>query len=178
MVVMKSRFALTYVAAALCLLISIDVVAQQLPRLQEENLAGNQVVLPDAASGKVAVLVMGFTHASKTPTEAWAKRVQADFGKTTGFELYQLPVLEEVPRMIRSMVISGIKKGVPENQRATFIPVLHKEDELKKLVGYKEADDAYMVVLDRSGQVAYQTHSATPDSGYAQLRAKLENLLK
>jgi len=44
---------------------------QQFPRLEEENLNGQQVVLPDAASGKVAVFVMGFSKTSKTPTEAW-----------------------------------------------------------------------------------------------------------
>jgi hypothetical protein len=76
------------------------------------------------------------------------------------------------------MVISGIKKGVPENQRANFIPVLHHEADIKSLVSYKEADDAYIVVLDRGGKIAYQTHSAAPGQGYANLRAKVESLLQ
>ena len=166
------------IALAIFLSMSLDAVAQQFPRLQEENLAGKQVVLPDAASGKVAVLVFGFTHASQTPTGAWAKRIQGDFGKSVRFELYQLPVLEEAPRLIRGMITSGIKKGVPEDQRANFIPVMHNEAELKKLVGYKEPDDAYLVVLDGRGKVAFQTHGATPEPNYVQLRAKVESLLK
>jgi predicted transcriptional regulator len=76
------------------------------------------------------------------------------------------------------MITSGMKKGVPENQRANFVPVMHSEAELKKLVGYKESDDAYLVVLDRRGKVVFQTHGATSDRNYAPLRAKLENLLK
>jgi hypothetical protein len=55
---------------------------------------------------------------------------------------------------------------------------MHNEAELKKLVAYKEADDAYIVVLDRSGQIAYQTHSANPDPSYAALRSKVESLLQ
>ena len=177
---MRIRGAVTIVivAFATCLSMSFAAAAQQLPRLQEEDLAGHQVVLPDAASGKVAVLVFGFTHASQTPTEAWAKRLETDFGKSPGFALYQLPVIEEAPRLIRGMITSGMKKGVPENARANFVPVMHNEAELKKLVGYKEADDAYLVVLDRSGQIAYQTHSANPGPNYPALRTKLENLLK
>ena len=65
--------------------------------------------------------------------------------------------------MIRGMIVSGIKKGVPESQRANFLIVVHQEDELQKLVGYKEADDAYIVVLDRNGKVAYQTHGGSVD---------------
>jgi hypothetical protein len=175
---MRIRFAVVPAVLAVCLSMPLGAAAQQLPRLQEENLAGQQVVLPDAASGKVAVLIFGFSRASQTPTEAWAKRIGSDFGKSSGFELYRLPVLEEAPRFIRGMITSGMKKGVPENQRANFVPVMHSEAELKKLVGYKESDEAYLVVLDRRGKVVFQTHGATSDPNYAPLRAKLENLLK
>ena len=174
----RCTIAVVPLALAVCVSLSLGAAAQQFPRLQEDNLAGHQVVLPDVASGKVAVLVLGFSRGSSTPTGAWAKRIQSDFGKTPGFGLYHLAVLEAVPRMFRGMIISGIKKGVPENEQANFIPVLHDEAELKKLVGYKEPDDAYVIVLDRSGNIACQTHGATPDPNYPQLRAKVERLLK
>jgi hypothetical protein len=152
--------------------------AQQFPHLQEENLNGRQVTLPDAAAGKVAVLVLGFSHASSTPTGAWAKRAQEDFGKNPNFVLYQLAVIEEAPRFVRGMITSGIKKGIPENQRGYFVPVVHDEAELKKLVNYKEADDAYIVVLDRGGKVVYQTHGATVGAAYDELHTKVQTLLK
>ena len=120
----------------------------------------------------------GLLQASKTPTEAWAKRIESDFGKTSGFALYQMPVLEAVPKVIRGLVISGIKKGVPESERANFVPVLHNEDDLKKLVGFKGEDDAYMVVADRSGSVSYQTHGSSVDPGNAELKGKVQALLK
>ena len=41
-------------------------------------------------------------------------------------------MLEEVPGFIRGMVISNIKKDVPENRREYFIPVLRGESDLKK----------------------------------------------
>ena len=172
---MKMRLAVFTVAVAL---LASTAAAQQFPRLQEENLAGQQVVLPDAAAGKIAVLVLGFSHASGTPTGAWAKRATEEFGKNPGFVLYQLAVIEDAPRLVRGMITSGMKKGVPDSQRATFIPVVHDEAALKALVGYKAEDDAYIVVLDRGGKVVYQTHAATVDPGYAELRAKLAGLLK
>ncbi len=174
----RRSLVIVFVALWFCLLVSVEAAAQQFPHLQEENLAGQQAVLPDAAAGKVAVLVLGFSHASKMPTEAWAKRILSDFGKTPGFELYQLAVLQAVPRMFRGMIISGIKKDVPESQRANFLPVLHNEDELQKLVGFKQPDDAYVVVLDRSGKVAYQTHAGSVDPGYAEFHAKVQGLLQ
>jgi hypothetical protein len=161
-----------------CLFPSVNATAQQFPHLQEDNLAGRQVTLPDATSGRVSVLVLGFSHASGTPTGAWAKRIQSDFGRSPGFALYQLAVLEAAPRMIRGMIVSSIKKGVPTSQHANFLIVVHQEAELQKLVGYKEADDAYIVVLDRDGKVVYQTHGSSVDPAYTEFRGKLQPLLK
>jgi hypothetical protein len=166
------------VAFALCSVLAGSMNGQSFPRLQEENLNGQQVVLPDAAAGKVAVLIFGFTRSSQTSTSSWAKRVQADYGKTASIAWYQLPVLEEAPRLIRGMIVSGMKKGVVADIHANFVPVMHDEAELKKLVGYKEADDAYIVVLDRSAKVAWQTHAASADAGYSELQAKVAALLK
>ena len=150
---------------------------QMMLRVEGESIAGRKVVLPDAAKGHVAVLVLGFTKASKTPTSAWGSRIASEFGSQSGFELYQLPVLEDVPRLIRGMVVSGMKKGVKENMRDHFVPLFEHESELKKLVGYREPDDAYLVVLDPSGEIVDQVHGTFSDALYARLREALHKLL-
>jgi len=149
-----------------------------MPTLAGDSLAGTKVVLPDAAAGKVAVLIFGFTHASKVPTGAWADKIRADFGTRPSFEIYQLPVLEDVPRFVRGMVTSGIRKGVPENVRDHFIPILHGEADLKKLVSYKEQDDAYIVILGRTGTIVQKTHGVLNDANYAPVKSQIESLLK
>ena len=149
-----------------------------LPKIQGETLNKHQIVLPAAASGKVAVLVFGFTDKSKKQTTEWGKEISKQFAEQKDFELYQLPVLEDVPRLIRGMVISGIRKGVPENERDHFVIVLQGEDDLKTLVGYKEEDDAYLVILDRSGNIARQRHGAPTADAVSQLNADVAALLR
>lgn len=174
---MRLNFRLMRLSIVVCALLGA-ATAQQFPQLHEENLAGQQVVLPDAIAGKIAVLVFGFSRASENSTGPWMKHLRDDFGKNASVALYQLPVIEEAPRMIRGMITSGMKKGVPEAERATFVPVMHNEAELKKIVNYKEPDDAYAILLDRTGKIVYQTHSGPDVSGYTELRTKLQSLLK
>ena len=150
---------------------------QQLPKIEGETFAGRHVVFPDTTSGNITVLVLGFTKASKTPTSEWARKLSADFGSRPGFELYQLPVLEDVPRLLRGMVISGIKKGVADNNRDRFVPILQGEAELKKVVNYHEPDDAYLIMLDGTGRIVQQTHGSLIDSNYSPLFAKIQSLL-
>jgi hypothetical protein len=86
-------------------------------------------------------------------------------------------VLESVPRFIRGMVISGMKKGVKADRRDHFVPILQAEAALKKLVGYKEPDDAYLVVLNPAGQIVRQLHGPFSDSAYDGLRGELQTML-
>jgi hypothetical protein len=146
-----------------------------IPHLEGDSLSGHHVVLPDVAAGKVAVLILGFTRASKGPTSAWSKQLFADYGQQAGVAIYQLPVLQEVPRLIRSFVISGMRKDVPQSLQDHFVPILSGEAELKKTVGYKEPDDAYMILLDKSGKIAQQQHGVFKDADYAQFRKLLDS---
>jgi len=148
-----------------------------MPKVEGDSFSGRHVVLPDDSKGKVAVLVFGFTKASKTPTSLWAQKTLGEFGSNAGFELYQLPVLEDVPRLIRGMVISGIKKGVPEKVHDHFVPIVHGEAELKKFVNYSEPDDAYLVTLNPVGNVTQQLHGPFTDAAYTQLRVQIQSLL-
>ncbi len=147
--------------------------ASRLPRIEGDSLAGPHVVLPDSCAGKVALLVFGFTKASKNQTSAWASAISKDFAGQREVELYQLPVLEDVPRFVRGMVISGIKKGVAENARPHFVPILEGQAELKKLVMFTEPDDAYLIVLDRDGKIAQQRHGAVNDAAVSDLRVTI-----
>ena len=156
---------------------SLAQVAQVMPTIEGESFTDHKVVLPDAARGKVAVLIFGFTKASKEPTSAWADKIHNEFGSRSGFEMYQLPVLEDVPRFIRGMVISSMKKGVRENMRDHFVPILQHESELKTFVNYHEKDDAYLVVLDASGRVINQMHGPFSDPTYSQLKSEIQKEL-
>jgi hypothetical protein len=171
------RSATFFLDLILCTGIGFAQTNQPMPHIEGESFAGQKIALPNATHGKVAVLVFGFTKASKVPTSAWGQKINAEFGNRSDFELYELPVLEDVPRFIRGMVISSIKKGVPENRRAHFVPIVQNEAELKKLVNYREPDDAYLVALDANGQIAAQTHGSFSDAAYEKFRPDLQSLL-
>ena len=175
---MRNEFRAAQLYCLLAVFFSGWAYAQQpMPRIEGESFAEQKVMLPDDAKGKVAVLVFGFTKASKGPTSTWGDKIFSEFGNQAGFALYQLPVLEDVPRFVRGMVISGMKKGIKENRRDHFVPILQGESELKKVVSYKDPDEAYLVVLDPSGKIIRQMHGPFSDAAYEQLRKGIQTLL-
>jgi hypothetical protein len=166
------------VGFSLALTTSFAQTGADLPKIEGQSLAGNHIVLPAAASGKIAVLIFGFSKASKTANNAWAHKISHDFTGQSALLIYQLPVIEGAPRFIRGMIVSSMRKEVPENARDHFVPLVQGERELKTFVHYKEPDDAYLVVLDRSGKVIKQAHGPLNEATYAQIREEIEMLLK
>src|SRR3954451_13086498 len=61
-------------------LISALSLGKPLPSLKGEFLTGRQAQLPDSASGRVALLALGFTCDSRFPVEAWIGWFRKEFG--------------------------------------------------------------------------------------------------
>ena len=126
------------------------VLAQSLPATEGETLSGKPTTLARDVSGKPAVVVIGFSKASSSETAAWAKRLKGD-ASLAGMAVYQVAVLEEVPKLVRGMVKSSIRGSVPAADQGTFVMLFHDEAQWKELAHYGKADDAYVVVLDAHG---------------------------
>ena len=64
-----------------------------MPVLEGELLSGRPAVLPDAASGRVALLALGFTYDSRFAVEAWVGRFRKDFGDKPQVTFYEVPMM-------------------------------------------------------------------------------------
>jgi hypothetical protein len=144
--------------------------AEQFPRVEGENLLGKTIVLPDAAAGHAAVIVIGFTHGSQNPTKAWTSSVPQEL------PIYSIAVLEDAPRMVRGMAVHGMKGGVPEDKRDHFVVVYHNEKELKQATGFEHPDDAYVLLLDKDGAVRWRFHGPVTDAALQELESQASGL--
>jgi hypothetical protein len=54
-------------------------VGDLLPTLRGEFLTGRTAVLPQAAAGRVALLLLGFSYNSRFAVEAWARTFREQF---------------------------------------------------------------------------------------------------
>lgn len=142
--------------------------AETFPALEGENLLGKKVALPEAVRGRTTVVVTGFTHAANGQMSAWGKRLEAEY------QPWSIAVLEDAPRLVRGMAISGIKSGVAEGQRGRYVILTAHEKELKAAAGFAVPNDAYVLVLDKDGAVKWTFHGPVTEAALAQLKEKVE----
>jgi hypothetical protein len=150
--------------------------AQSLPHTEVQNLSDKKVLIPEDTRGHISLFIVGFSRKSKDPTSAWAKRVMAELAGEPSRVIYQVAVLQDVPRILRGMVISSIRGGIPNNQRDHFLIATRDEPQWKESCGFKDVDDAYVLLADKTGSVAWHGHGAVNDAALADLQQTVKRL--
>lgn len=136
-------------------MISALSVGDTLPPLKGEFLTGRPAQLPDAASGRVALLALGFTYDSRFAVEAWVGRFRNEFGGKPQVTFYEIPMIGGMARLGKWFIDSGMRKGTPVSDQENVITVYGSE-RWKQRMGFKSPDAAYLILLDKHGVVRWR----------------------
>jgi hypothetical protein len=160
-------------ATALALMV---MAGAALPAVTVETLAGKQAVLPrDLAQS--TVLVAGFTKASRAQTEPWSRRLRADPRVSGQTRVYDVSILDGVPGFLRGMIISQMKSGIsPERQKEFLIVTAEIASWKRALDAGEPGDDAYVILVQRTGAVIWRRHGSLTESSYQELLAAIDRL--
>jgi hypothetical protein len=156
-------------------LLPAQLRSQTLPRLEGKSLSGAEVVLPDAARGRVTLLLFGFSKASGTPCKAWAAHVWPALRNDAQADVFTVAEMQGIPGFIKGMVVGSIRRDTPEDYRSHFVPIFRDRTQWRQLVGYQESapDDAYLVLLDPQGVIRWRAHGPYTPALAAQLQQQM-----
>jgi len=150
---------------------------ERIPEVHGTSFANQAVSLPAELHNKAAgILVLGFSRASRDAVTGWATRIAADYRTSDVVAYYELPVVASVPGFVRAIVLHSIKSSAPERAHKRIVPITNDEAGWRAIVHYGEADDAYLLVVDREGNVVWQTQGEPTDASYAALKQQVEAL--
>jgi hypothetical protein len=152
-------------------------VGDQLPPLRGEFLSSRTAVLPQAASGRVALLMLGFTYDSRFSVEAWARRFRQDFGSNPGVTFFEIPMIGDMARMAKWFIDGGMRRGTPKADYENVITVYGGTDQWKQRVRFHDPNSAYLILLDPSGNIVWRYSGGLNEESYTSLSAAVARLL-
>ena len=132
-------------------------VGDLLPTLKGQFLTGRDALLPQASSGKVALVAMGFTYQSRFPVEAWGNWYRATMGPRTDVTFFEVPMIGGLATLGRWFIDRGMRNGTPVELHDHVITVYGGTGDWKQRLSYspEHEDDAYLVALDVEGVVRW-----------------------
>lgn len=158
-------------------MLSAIEIGEKLPPLKGEFLTGREAILPAAAQGKPALLAIGFTYKSRFAVEDWMKRFRTDFDKEPRATFFEIPMIGGMAMMGKWFINSGMRRGTPKVNHENVITVYGGVGDWKKRLAYKEEDAAYLLLIDKSGSVAWKYTGPYDAAQYPPLASKLKSLL-
>jgi hypothetical protein len=148
-----------------------------MPALKGEFLTGKTAVLPDAASGRVALIALGFTYNSRFAVEAWIGRFRQDFGGKPQVTFFEVPLIGGLARLGKWFIDSGMRKGTPKADYQHVVTVYGGTDPWKQRVGFQSPDAAYLVLIDQRGVVRWRHNGTFDEKAYVELSLQVAALL-
>lgn len=160
------------VANAACL--AADAPAVRIPHLQGTTFAGERVELPQAFSGRTGILVIGFTRGSQSSAKVWGSWLFQRYETDHHVAFYELPVVAEVPALLRNWVLDRIRGDVSAPARTHFLPVLDNAAQWKVAAGATQNGTACVLVVDATGFVRWRYQGTASPAAIAELQRQVE----
>ena len=162
-----SRLALILGLAA-----AIAAAQEQPPPLATRTLSDREFTIPTDLPLGPAVLIVGFTRASRTQTSAWSRQL-ADL---TPEPVFQVAILEDVPSPLRRFVIGSIKADIPQALRDRFLVVTQGTSAWKALCSSTQEDEACVLLLAGDRQIVWRSHGNATAQSTDVLRSQIAGL--
>jgi hypothetical protein len=131
-----------------------------------ETLTGARLELSRDIAPHLAVLIIGFTKASRTQATEWSRRLESEISRIgAGAQVFQVAVLADVPWLIRGFVIRQIRASVPRAMHPRSLLALEDADAWKRLADFGDADAAYLVLVGH-GELLWRSHGPLTEARY------------
>jgi len=146
-------------------------VGDAFPYFSAQTVTGKSLVLPEAASGKTALVIFTFGRASGKDGQTWNLRLAKDFQNPV--PNYTIIFAESVPKMFQGRALSGIKSGMPQEMQDRAVLQLQDEQKWRTILGVKDDQHAYVLFLKPDGHIAWRNASTFSESDYDFVRSQL-----
>ncbi len=159
-----------YFIFLLALLTTAALAQSPPPKLHGQTLDDKSITLPDAAAGKVTLLVVSLSRKAGERTAPWREHFAADFASDPRVTYYVAALLQSAPSFIRGMIRSNIRKGTPVAAHSHVLTSATDEAEWKQYLKLKDDNLPAVLLLDQTGQVRWSYKGEFDPEHYGEMK--------
>jgi len=158
---MMKSFIFAFVIGALACSAMADSSPSLFSRLPAVTLSKDKLQIPEDLADTPVLFIVGFSKASRAQTRPWSQLLEQKY-PTDKLVVYNVSVIQKVPRLIRGIVIRAITKDTPQDLHDRFLLVTQRAKDWQALAAYSAPDAAYLILINKAHQVVW--HFSGPAS--------------
>jgi hypothetical protein len=145
------------------------------PSITATTLDGRALLLPRGLHGKPALVVAGFTLASRGDSEAWAVWAAREYAASGILPTYVTVVLE-APPFVAPLVAASMRRGLEHKLYPFAALVVDPTHHLRDALHVQEDRNAQVFLLDRAGSIQWQAGEGFTEGNARQLARRVQDL--
>jgi hypothetical protein len=140
--------------------------------LSTQNLKGQPRVFPADVAQNRAVVVVTFSKSASDEASVWTRKLR-EKQRDLAAGIYQIAVLEDVPALFRSFVISSLRRAIPRSLHDNFWIATSSSKEWQERTGSSSLSEAHVFVLENRSEITWRVHGAFSEVNLHSLLAAL-----
>jgi hypothetical protein len=140
--------------------------------LPAQNLKGLPRAFPADMAEHRAIVVVTFSQAASDEGAQWTRKLR-EKQTELAITIYQVAILEEVPPMVRFLVISAMRRGIPKELHDNFWIATSSAREWQEVIGSRSLGQAHVFLLEGRTQIPWHFDGAYSKPGFQSLLAAL-----
>ena len=149
------------------------------PQLQASNLEKRSLNLPGDFGGSRNLLLVAFQREQQAQVDTWLREMKRFEEVDPGFRYYELPTIQSPNRLLRWIIDTGMRRGIPDQKaRARTITLYIDKAPFLKALGITDEKQIHCFLVDRTGRVLWRAEGLFEESKGLSLRNALQKLMQ
>ena len=148
-----------------------------LPDVVGQNLLGSPTHLSTTLGGKVCCRHLFLQQGRRQGHPALEQGTSERLRLQSSVALSTVIMLESAPRLLRGVILSGIKNDIPTSLRGSTIVSYEDEKLWKQRLAVADDSHAYALLLGQEGRIRWMCSGAFSDANYRELSMSIQQQL-
>jgi hypothetical protein len=145
------------------------------PAVRGSNLLRQKLVLPQDFQGELNLVFVAFEQWQQMEVNSWIPLARELEQQIEGVKYYELPTIQSRNIFSQTFINEGMRMGIPDQTaRERTITLYLDKKTFRKALAFKDEDHIYILVVDRAGQLFFQTRGAYNPEAAGELRQAIE----
>jgi hypothetical protein len=152
-------------------------IGKTFPEVKDNSLEKTLVSIPDAARGKVTLIVISFLHQNQSQLDSWLEPFVDKFGNKESYTFYEVPMISGGYKFMRPMIDGGMRAGIPKAKHKNVVTMYGDVEKYIKALSL-DPKYGYAFLLDREGIIRFQGQGFSTPETLKELFKTAERLAK
>ncbi len=145
------------------------------PSLKASDLNKQEVQLPGGLKGEWNLLLIGFLREHQNDIDTWLPSLPAIVQSHPKLAYYELPVIARSNFMLRWVIATGMRGGIPDKaQRARTITLHLDKKPFRDALGLATEDRIYVLLVNKAGEVLWRAEGTASSDKLQSLESFLD----